>query len=265
MIEVSPEERFLFDLQGFLLLRGVLSSEECQSLLETIENIKERFAAHPEDVPPGKSPAFETATPGQIRFNGLFRMDPAFDKLIDQPGVLQYLKTFMSQPHLGNAWMIQKSIGAASGGWHRGVTPIDYAFRNGQSRTRMLNVVYFLTDNGPDDGCVVAIPGSHKCNLDLNWGNYHGLEMPGSVPVTGKAGDVFMFSEATVHNGLPKTTDGLRTNLYFNYVEHDFSVMTFDATDANHRHYAMPPSVRQRWTPQQKEITRWMEFVRTEE
>ena len=265
MAEVSVEERFLFDLQGFLLLRGVLSPQECKTLLDTIENVKARFTAQPEEVREGKWPAFETTTPNQLRFNGLFRLDPAFDALIAHPGVLQYLKTFMDQPHLGNAWMIQKSVGAASGGWHRGVSPTDYAFRNGNSRTRMLNVVFFLTDNGPDDGCVVAIPGSHKSNVDLSWGNYHGLEMPGSVAITGKAGDVFMFSEATMHNGLPKTTPGLRTNLYFNYIEHDFSVMTFDATDINHRHYAMPPSVRERWTPEQKEVTRWMEFVRTED
>jgi hypothetical protein len=265
MHEITLEERFLFDLQGFLHIPNVLSADECESLIATIERVKERFLAKPEVVPEGRSPAFENMVPGQIRFNGLFRLDPAFDALIDQPTVLQYLKAFMDQPHLGNAWMIQKGIGTPAGGWHRGVNPIDYTFRNGKSRTRMFNIVYFLTDNGPEDGCMVAIPASHKSNIDLNWGAYPGLEMPGSVAITGKAGDAFMFSEATMHTGLPKTTPGFRTNLYFNYLEHDFNVMTFDATNANHRHYAMPPSIRDRWTPSQKEVTKWMEYAQTEE
>jgi len=265
MTQITAEERFLFDLQGFLLLRNVLEQQEVQTLLDTIERVKQRFIAEPEPEVEGRWTSFETHIPDQIRFNGILRLDPAFDALIAHPKVMPYLREFVDGPNLGNAWMIQKTAGAQSGGWHRGVSPNEYNYRNGTIRTRMLNVVFFLTDNGPDDGCVVAIPGSHKCNFDLNWHEYQGLEMPGSVAVTGKAGDVFMFSEATVHNGLPKTTEGERTNLYFNYTERNFGVLMFDATPINHRHYAMPPSVRERFTQEQKDVTKWMEFVKAEE
>lgn len=265
--EVSLEERFLFDTQGFLLLRNVLSSEECGVLKNVIERVKCRFIAEPEVLIGKQMPAYETRFPGQIRFNGIFRMASEFDVLIDQPYVLKYLKTFMEQPLLGNAWMIQKAPGADTGVWHRGIAPWDYTFREEEIRTKMLNVIYFLDDNGPDDGCVVAIPGSHKSNLSLNWAQYKNLEMPGATPVTGKAGDVFMFSEAVVHNGLPKTTPGTRSNLYFNYVEpsFDFSVVTYRAPLDSDRLYVMPPSIRQRWTPAQRELTHWMEPLRVVE
>ena len=81
-----------------------------------------------------------------------------------------------------------------------------------------------MTDNGPEDGCVVAVPGSHKNNIDIDWASYKNYQMPGALAITGKAGDVFLFSEAVMHNGLPKTTEGLRTNLYFNYVTPDMDV-----------------------------------------
>jgi ectoine hydroxylase-related dioxygenase (phytanoyl-CoA dioxygenase family) len=162
-----------------------------------------------------------------------------------------------------NTWSISKSRGASPGGWHRGLDPTNYNFRSGTIRTRMLNVIYFLTDNGPEDGCVVAIPGSHKCNLDLDWHKYKGLEMPGSVPVIGKAGDVFLFSETTIHDGLPKTTEGRRINLYYNYTMRDFNVMTY-SPEHNH-HFCMPAAIRARFTPQQRDATRWMEYAVADE
>lgn len=267
MHDISKEQEFLFDLQGFLLLRGVLSPAECAAFLQTLEALEQQ---HFEDAwiknvtAEGEPlPTCDRRTPGSVRFNGLPRLDPIFDNLITQDTVFPYLQTFMGEPQLVNTWSIIKSRGANSGGWHRGIEPTEYSYRNGHIRSRMLNVVYFLTDNGPDDGCIVAIPGSHKSNIDLGWSHYRGLEMPGSVAVTGQAGDVFLFSETTIHDGLPKTTEGRRTNLYYNYTTRDFNVMTY-SPQHNH-HFCLPPSIRQRFTPQQKAATLWMEYARWDE
>ena len=94
----------------------------------------------------------------------------------------------LSTPGLSPNSVVQNRVG-----WHRGVPTTDYSYSNGVIRSRMFNVVFFLTDNGAEDGCVVALPGSHKSNFDLTWKNYKGLEMPGAIAVTGKAGDVLMF------------------------------------------------------------------------
>lgn len=266
MSQIREEDRFLFDLQGFLVLRGVLTAAECAAYRETLECLESQRYEDPwlASLPPGPPgrPTRETALPHQLRLNGLPRLDPLFDTLIDPPRVLPYLREFVGLPQLINTWSISKSPRAEPGGWHRGVPTTDYSYRNGEIRTRMLNVVYFLTDNGPDDGCIVALPGSHKSNLDLTWRDYYGLEMPGAAVVTGRAGDVLMFSEAVLHNGLPKTTAGVRSNLYYNYVHAHYNVMTREPRNCHHFYF--PPAVRERFTPTQRELTAWMEFTRWE-
>ena len=104
----------------------------------------------------------------------------------------------------------------------------------------------------------MALPGAHKSNFDLKWSEYQGLELPGSVAVTGSAGDVLMFSETVIHNGLPKTTDGVRSNLYYNYTHAHFSVTSFDPPNSYHKCFT--EEIRDRFTPEQRELTRWMEF-----
>jgi hypothetical protein len=264
MSAVSVEDRFLFDLQGFLVLREVLSAEECAAYRETLSRLESRSYDDPWQAtlspgPPGR-PTRETQVPSQLRLNGLPRLDPLFDELIDHPRVLPLLQEFVGLPQLINTWSISKTKGAPSGGWHRGVPPTDYSCRNGEIRSRMLNVVYFLTDNGPDDGCMVAIPASHKNNIDLPWREYPGLTMPGAVAITGRAGDVLLFSEAVLHDGLPKTSEGVRTNLYFNYVHAHYNVMTREPRNCHHFYF--PPAIRERFTPARRELTAWMELAR---
>lgn len=265
MHEVTPEEKYLFDLQGFLQLRDVLAPEECRELLRVLELLKQREYNDEwmEKVPSDKrrfcNMTCDRRAEGRVRFNGLPRLDPAFDSLIAHPRIMPYLQEFMDGPQLINTWSIEKAKGSDAIGWHRGVSPGEYFCRNGVIRSKMLNVIFFLTDNGIEDGCAAAVPGSHKNNLDLIYAKYANLEMPGSVAATGKPGDVFLFSEAVLHYGLPKTTEGMRTNLYFNYGAHDFNVMNFDPI--NNHHYCMPPSVRERFTQEQKDATQWMEWA----
>ncbi len=261
MSGVNIEERFHFDLNGFLHLRGVLSEQECRELGETLrrlegQNYEDLWIA---EKGPGR-PTKELNREGQVRLNGLPRLDPIFDRLIAHPVIVPFLEEFVGKPQLINTWSISKCKGAVDGGWHRGVEPTDFSCRNGEIRSRMLNVVFFLTDNGPDDGCVVAIPGSHKSNIDLTWREYEGLEMPGSVPVTGKAGDVFLFSEAVIHNGLLKKTEGVRANLYYNYVHAHYNVMMREPKNCHH--FCFPPGIRKRFNAEEKAMTAWMELVK---
>jgi hypothetical protein len=84
--------------------------------------------------------------------------------------------------------------------------------------------------------------------------------MPGAVAVTGQAGDVLMFSETVIHDGLPKTTQSVRSNLYYNYVHAHYNVMTREPRNCHHFYF--PPEIRERLTPTQRELTSWMELAR---
>lgn len=262
---VTPEDRFLFDLQGFLILRNVLTHEECDNFLQRLHVLE----SQPHDDKLRRDALNTTGQPSQAtlesrphstRLNGLLRLDSAFDALIAHDRVAPYLEAFMNGPQLINTWSISKTQGEGCGTWHRGVPPNYYTCRHGEIRSTMLNVVWFLTDNGPEDGCVVALPGGHKSNIDPDLSKYKGLDFPGAQPITGQAGDVFLFSETVLHNGLAKTTGGRRTNLYYNYGARDYNVMTY--SPEHNFHLCMPPSIRARFNARQREFTRWMEFAK---
>ena len=113
----------------------------------------------------------------QIRLNGLPKIDPTgvFDPLIAHARTLPFLRAFVGGGYtaglqLVNIWSISKSKGAAGGGYHSGLGPSGYSITvdatgKGRPTSQMLNVVWMLTDNGPHDGCMTVIPGSHKSSL----------------------------------------------------------------------------------------------------
>lgn len=258
---ISSKDRFQFDLAGFIVLRGVLTRAECDDLLAVLGDLETRDYedAWLKEIGAGR-PTKEARRDHQIRLNGLPRLHSIFDRLIDHDTLVPYLHEFVGDPQLINTWSISKAKGAVFSGWHRGVPTTDYTYRNGEIRTRMFNTVWFLTDNGPDDGCVVAVPGSHKSNIDIDLKAHPAYEMPNATPITGKAGDLVLFSEATLHDGLPKTTDGVRTNLYYNYVHAHYNVMNREPKNCHHFYF--PPDIRSRLTDRQKELTAWMELAR---
>lgn len=247
---VTIEEKCLFDLQGYLLLRNVLTPDQTGRLLEAARRL--------ERDQPGK--AEELLKHDQVRLDGLPQMDPVFDIPIAHPRVLPYLKEFMGRPQLGNTWCISKGTKANISNWHRGFEPIHYACRHGVIRSGCINTAWLLTDNNPGDGGLGVLPGSHKNNIDLPWGKYPGLSLPGSIEAPGKAGDVVLFSECLVHTGLPKSTPGYRTNLYYNHA--DLFVIGANFTDMPNLHiYAFPPHVRERFNAEQLALTEWMATV----
>lgn len=262
---VTDEDRFLFDLQGFILLRGAMAQKDVKEMLAALHELeaqKQDDSHWRKPRPDGKeSQATRQEIPGQLRINGLLRLSNAFDRLIDYPSIFPYLQAFMNRPQIGNTWSISKSQGTETGSWHRGTSPDFYTVRNGTPRTRMFNTVYFLTDNHADGGGMATIPGGHKSNFDLDWGKYKGTDLPGSATITGKAGDVLIFSESLLHTGLAHTRGERRSNLYFNYTSIDYNIATF--SPQHNYHFAMPPHVRDRFTPARKQASEWMEYIKT--
>src|SRR5690606_13434248 len=146
-------EKFQFDTQGFLLLRGVLSPEECAALLEATDRLAsvefdDAWLRHPQIAGLGDGTLQRMNGGTYIRLNGLIRLDPVFDQLIGHPAILPYLREFMDQPQLINTWSIHKTVGEGWGGWHRGVPQHAYSYHNGKINSRMINTIIFLNDTG---------------------------------------------------------------------------------------------------------------------
>ena len=194
--------------------------------------------------------------------NGLPRLYPAFDRLIAHAGYLPCLREFMAEPQLIYTWSISKCPGRGATGWHLGIAPEDYSVRDERIRSPMVNVVTMLTPNHPGDGRFCVIPGSHKKNfpLDLARWRMSGLAAPGAVESTGDPVDMMIFTEALVHAGAAKTSNRRRTTLQYNHVERARAGSGM-ADYHNARHYWMPPSIRQRFTPEQQALTSWMSYT----
>jgi ectoine hydroxylase-related dioxygenase (phytanoyl-CoA dioxygenase family) len=264
MREVTYIEKFLFDIQGFLILRGAIDRE----LVETLDQAVVRNEAKDHDeswadglpVVAGKHFIKDLNIENQVRLNGLPRLDPIFDQLIAHPAIRPFLKEFMGEPQLVNTWSISKYEGRGATGWHNGLPTDEYLVRGGKIYSPMVNVVTMLTPNRPGDGCFCVIPGSHKRNFDLDpeW-RTAGLDTPGAIEVTGDPGDVMIFSEALTHAGAAKTSKRRRTTLQYNHVHRDRASGMWDHHNA--RHYWMPPSIRQRFTQEQRDLTRWMDYT----
>lgn len=266
MAAVPLADTFQFDAQGYIVLRGVLDAGQCSRYRDELERLFEDSYDDPwvEQGVPGQTTV--QITEGQRRVNGLPLWTDVFDEVISMPPVVDRLREWMQQPQLVNTWAIDKTEGAPWGGWHRGLKPDDYSVRGGTVRTRMLNCVYLLTDNGPEDGCLAVVPGAHKSDIELDMADYRQRDMPGAVRLTGQAGDVVMFSETLFHTGAPKTTVGQRTNLYFNYIDATYNPAMREAIagrPGNVNHYVFPPDVRSRFNETQRELTEWMAWQRT--
>ena len=79
-------------------------------------------------------------------------------------------------------------------------------------------VAWQLADVNPGDGGLSLIPGSHKCNFTCppEMKRYE-MYQEHIRQITGKAGDVVIFTEATTHGTLPWTADHQRRSLLFRY------------------------------------------------
>lgn len=264
MHEVTEAERFLFDIQGFLILRGAIERDLVEAMdAAVVENeAKDHDESWSDGLPivTAKHLTKDLNVEHQVRLNGLPRLDPSFDRLIAHPAIMPYLNEFMGEPQLINTWSISKYEGRGATGWHNGIPGHEYVVKDGVIRSPMVNVVTMLTENHPGDGCFCVIPGSHKRNLDLapEW-KTAGLDTPGAIEVTGEPGDVMIFTEALTHAGSAKTTKRRRTTLQYNHVHRNRACPMWDTHNA--RNYWMPPAIRDRFTPEQKALTRWMDYT----
>lgn len=86
-------------------------------------------------------------------------------------------------------------------------------------------------------------------------------QVPGGVAVHAPAGSVLVMSECTKHSGLQKTTEGVRSNLYFNHVEKAYVNVMSQAPVQGHN-FVWPAEVRERLSPAAQALTSWQQWAR---
>ena len=187
----TEEEKFRFDLQGFIVLPGVLTRTECTLLSELSD------AAWPRQ--PGDG-AFR-------RTEAISRWGGEFLNLIDHPCVLPYLVELIG-PRLraDHDYCIFMGSGADGQNIHGGPMRYEsdhwYHYHDGVMRNGLMVATWVLNDAEPGDGGFVCIPGSHKTNFinavptDVLTQEYRPDYV---IQPELRAGDVLLFTEALIH------------------------------------------------------------------
>jgi phytanoyl-CoA dioxygenase PhyH len=206
---MTPEEKFLFDLEGYLVIKQVLSSAEVAAL----NAIADR-----------KAPALSEGR----RYHRVFRASawgPQYQALIDHPRIVPYLVALVgSRFRLDHDFCIFMAKGGTGQELHGGESDENpdhwYKYRDGVMRNGLTVVTFCLSHAKDGDGGFCCIPGSHKshfaASLAADVRSYmrrpHYVVQP---PL--EAGDAVIFTEALIHGTAPWTANHERRALLYKY------------------------------------------------
>ena len=208
---MNDEQRFLFDLQGFLVVPGVLSATELATLNAVADEKSARYSAPLEDWE-----AHQCSLWAQ----------PLVD-LIDHPKALPYLLELVG-PYfrIDHDYCLFMRRGDTRGGLHGGSHPVHaagdhwYRYHDGVMRNGLTVFVFNLTEVGEGDGGFACVPGSHKSNfIDKLPPDVRSFERRPHYVVQPPlaAGDLLIFTEALIHGTLPWTAAHQRRSLLYKY------------------------------------------------
>lgn len=206
---MTDEQRFLFDLNGFVIVRGALTDTEIDRYRDGVYRLAR-----------AEAPAARWTAQGEpldkVRVTPLER-DPLFHDLIDHPVSLPLIEATVGGPAMlidNDVELTPRDVPAQ--GWHRGIGTYGYAHDADGFHCVMVKCIWYLTDCGPGEGPTRIVPGSHKSLLEPPAYDQQ-AGPPGAQEVVVEAGDLLVFSEACLHAGNLNTSDRVRANMYFNY------------------------------------------------
>ena len=151
---MTDEEKFRFDLTGFLVRPAILSPDEIATIVDQIDRIKH----DPESLPPE-----HRGMPG----------GPA-SVTIDHPKVTEVLHELIGPDiRVEGTFCVWREKGQDAGPLHGGgpqqADPIfGYRCMNHRIHAGMVRVIFELTDVAKDDGGTVFVVGSHKANFPMH-------------------------------------------------------------------------------------------------
>jgi hypothetical protein len=229
---MSEREQYLYDLQGFLVVRGFLSDEEVSQLNLSLDaNADHRGEYGPPNLYSGdwcNRPMEGQHAPFR-HYAGMLTWDVPwcrpFRDLLAHQKLIPYLNTMF-----GRGWKLDHGVdvltsqAGCEGLKLHGSGNVSfngsrfYTYQNGDMRNGLIVCQYYLTDADPGDGGLCVIPGSHKANFDcpdpiLSY--EEDIEAVYQIPV--RAGDLVMFNEATTHGTLPWRGPGERRTALYRY------------------------------------------------
>lgn len=224
---MQAEHKYLFDLTGFVILRGIFGPDEVASANAIIDK-------HEDELQERTQLLRNTETGSPLAGDGVSgRKDMGrilewgkdssfFRSILNHPALIPYYTGLLGEgyrlDHL--PFIISQDKGSEGHALHGGTVDassgaynpfLAYSCVGGRLHNQLLAVSVILSDHNAGDGGFVAVPGSHKANFAMPPEMLHDKAFSEFVqqPVT-KAGDVVLFSEGTVHGARPWTAEHRR-------------------------------------------------------
>jgi ectoine hydroxylase-related dioxygenase (phytanoyl-CoA dioxygenase family) len=215
----SALDDYLFDLNGYVILKNAVSSDLLSRLNAAFDNFP--------DIEPGawwgNAQRRDYTKETGFELHNCVEVGGPFEELIDHPSWVNYVRHWCGEEQsYVQGLFIDEAIASIrrSGGHHpahsggfKGAMRGAYGYKNGVFRCGQVNVILALTDVGEGDGPTMVVPGSHKSNFPHpNIGNYQAGDrmdaLEGAVPVHLKAGDAVLFVDGITHGGSSRTNTG---------------------------------------------------------
>lgn len=232
----SDMERYLFDLNGFLVLKGALSAQEVTDCNRVLDRMQDSQPGQWHGHVHGHN--FTGAHEG-LNLQQIYEAGPAFERLIDHPSwigkVIHFIGTDSNNfdGHHGPCFIDEnfasirgpgQAIGIHSGG-HERVTRCQFRYHDGRFHCGQINVLTALNDIGPGDGATMVIPGSHKSNIKHPEFDRAAMAdtatsvdgVTGAIEVHLKAGDAILFVDAIMHGSAARVNSGQRRITVYRY------------------------------------------------
>ncbi len=182
---MTEEQKFIFDLKGYLLIPEVLTAAEIAELKSQIAAIR----TEPESLP-----ATERQFPGG-----------AAAALIDHPVVMDILTEILGEVRMESSWFTYRTAGTGGPPPHGGVRNVNpnfnYQCRDGKIYSALTRVVFELNAVKAGEGGTFFLPGSHKANFRIPE-THRDTESPLFETYSCPPGSVIIFTENLCHSGV---------------------------------------------------------------
>lgn len=238
-VGITERDRYFFDLNGFLILKGAIDPDH----LAALNAILDDFLAMDPPLKPGEyigAVHAHTYTGNEgLNLQQIYEAGEPFERLIDHPAWIEKVKTFIGgqnnfdavhgplfiDENFASIRGPGEAIGLHSGG-HEMVKRTQYRYHNGQFGCGQVNILMALNDIGPGDGATMVIPASHKANFrhpqfgsasmaERQVRSVDGVE--GAVEVHLDAGDAILFVDGIMHGSAKRVNEGQRRIAVYRY------------------------------------------------
>ena len=234
---LTDMERYLFDLNGYLILRGALSLKEVAACNESLDALQDcgpgewRGRVHGHNF---------TGSHEGLNLQQIYEGGEAWEKLIDHPSWINKVTHFIGtdEPNFdglhGRLFIDEnfasirgpgQAIGLHSGG-HERVTRCQFRYHDGRFHCGQINILMAINDIGPGDGATMVIPGSHKSNIihpefgkaEMTTETGTSVDgVTGAMEVHLNAGDAILFVDAIMHGSASRVNEGQRRIAVYRY------------------------------------------------